>query len=172
VIGGAGQELAYLEDPQTGQVRGYRIGQSIGEARLVGIETDRVVFQQGSDVFEVRLGGTPGLGVPARPGPPVAPAPPVAMPPPQGGDTATGVVDPTACPPNCPTAPVPTSGPQPCPPVCPPAPQPDPNSPYCPPNCPPVAPPQAGSPEAQACPPNCKPRRVVRRGGRSTARRP
>jgi hypothetical protein len=153
---------AYLEDPATGQVRAYRVGDVIGGLQLVRIEANRVVLHRGTEVVEVPLAGVP-------PPPGVAPDP-VVPPVPVPGDAAAGSNEAGPCPPTC--APATTILPgqpqpgQPCPPSCPAAEGPatgagavEGSAAGCPPNCPPPAPPPAGSP--QPCPPDCPPASVT-----------
>ena len=144
VIGAGTQAVAYLQDPGTGRVRGFRIGDTIGDGRVIGIEPDRVVVQRDGETVQVRLGAG-GADPGARPGAPpagtVSPAPPLCPPfgpPPAAADAAESAAPAPAapalpCPPFCPApapgspeaAPAPGSpGPRPasqlpCPPFCP-----------------------------------------------------
>ena len=78
VIGADGGSRAYLWDPQTRKVFGYKVGDSLADSRVEEIGGDRVVMRRGEDVFEVLLRD------PSKPRPapaPVAPAPPAGVPP-------------------------------------------------------------------------------------------
>jgi hypothetical protein len=178
---------AYLEDPATGRVRAYRVGDTIGESQLVRIEPNRVILQRGGEQVEVPLAGVPGPpgAAPVLANPP--PAPPRAS---EGGDATTSTGEPGPCPPNCPPAsvitPAPPAAGQPCPPACPPAEtlgsgQAGPaglpgaggtiapgtgDETGCPPNCPPAPEPPAGGP--QPCPPACPPASIVDLGRAGT----
>src|SRR5262249_42026661 len=129
-------DVAYLEDAATGTVRGYRVGEVIGEAELILIEPDRAVLQQGQEQIELVLGATPpsncapdsqpmAVGSPSEPCPPNCPAPKAMplLPPMPGVPCPPGCPAPPAndpCPPSCPTieAQHPTLGPIRCPPFC------------------------------------------------------
>jgi hypothetical protein len=151
VIAQDGRGRAYLQDPQTGGVRAYEVGEAVGDARVVAIEPDRVVLDRSGSRIDIRFGGPSGGAAP-----PGSTAPPKAEPaaPPQAETgpppvPATGASPPT-CPPDCPAASAPGSAT--CPPFCAPgqpgaAPVP---SSGCPPACP--TPPAA---DPQACPANC-----------------
>ena len=122
VVLSAQDGAAYLEDPVTGWVRAYRVGDTIGESQLVRIEPNRVILQRGGEQVEVRLAGVPESpgAAPALANPP--PSPPSAS---EGGDATTRTGEPGPCPPSCPPAsvitPAPPAAGQPCPPACPPA---------------------------------------------------
>lgn len=149
VIGAGDQAVAYLQDPGTGRVRGFRIGDSIGDGRVIGIEPDRVVVERGGETVQLRLGGGGPAGS-APQAPPSAPAgrpatpplcPPFCPAPAPAGAAESSVPEPAEsgvaptlpCPPFCPApapgsteaAPAPlTIGPRPasqlpCPPFCP-----------------------------------------------------
>jgi hypothetical protein len=155
VLGADGGGVAYMADPQTGRVRAFRVGDAVGDRRLVRIEADRVVVEDGGDRAEVRLAGGPPAG-PATgqgTGPPGRPA---------GGAVGEETPPPAAasplCPPFCPRgAPgAPAGEPSTAPPALP-----------CPPFCPIPAPPPAQTDPAAApvqptpsaspfpCPPFC-----------------
>ncbi len=75
VIGADGGSRAYLWDPQTKKVFGYKVGDSLADSRVEEIGGDRVVMRRGDDVFEVLL-RDPSKPRPAPPaGAPPAPAP-------------------------------------------------------------------------------------------------
>jgi hypothetical protein len=78
VLGAEGGGVAYLGDPQTGRVRGFRVGEVVGNQQVVAIAADRVVLRDGSDTVELRLsGGSPSNAAVNAPSPPPAA---VAMP--------------------------------------------------------------------------------------------
>jgi len=86
-----GAPIAYLEDPVTKRVAGYRIGDAVAGGTLQSIAADRVVLARPDGQIDVRLrdpskprppAGPPGgAPVPAAPGR-GAPVPPAVMPPP------------------------------------------------------------------------------------------
>jgi hypothetical protein len=51
----AGLGLAYLEDPRTGRITGYRVGDSLANGRVERIERDRVLIRQGGELVEVLM---------------------------------------------------------------------------------------------------------------------
>jgi hypothetical protein len=55
VIGTDGGSRAYLWDPQTKRVFGYKIGDSLAENRVEQITADRVTLRRGTDVYDVLL---------------------------------------------------------------------------------------------------------------------
>jgi hypothetical protein len=55
VIGADGGARAYLWDPQTKRVFGYKIGDSLADNRVEQIANDRVTLRRGSDTYEVLL---------------------------------------------------------------------------------------------------------------------
>ena len=78
------QSRAYLEDPTTQRVSGYRVGDAVGGGTLVRILEDRVVIRRPEGLVEVILKDpakpqpaptAPGAPVPWAPGPPAAPGP-------------------------------------------------------------------------------------------------
>jgi DNA polymerase-3 subunit gamma/tau len=83
VIGPGEAPQALLEDPQTGEVARYRVGDTVAGARVVAIRPDRVIIHRGGAMIELRVeapgatppprGGSPG---PPAPGRPVPPGPP------------------------------------------------------------------------------------------------
>jgi hypothetical protein len=74
VLGLANGGQAFLEDPKTKKVTAYRVGDSVGDARVERIDTDRVVLRQGGEAFDVLLHD------PSKPKPPPPPATPVGRP--------------------------------------------------------------------------------------------
>ncbi len=93
VLGAQGGPVAYLGDPATGRVTGFRVGEMIGNRRLVAIAPDRVLLGDGSDTVEIRLGG----GAPSSP---TAATRPAASPP-REGTSFGGTREPLPCPPLC-----------------------------------------------------------------------
>jgi|RhiMetdeSRZDD1v2_1073273.scaffolds.fasta_scaffold279087_2 hypothetical protein len=73
VMGADGGSRAYLWDPQTKKVFGYKVGDSIADSLVENINADRVTMRRGSEVFEVLLRD------PSKPRPVPAPVP-VAVP--------------------------------------------------------------------------------------------
>jgi hypothetical protein len=51
-----GQARAYLEDPRTGMVTAYGLGDTVGESRIERIQEDRVVLRRGDEVVQLLLG--------------------------------------------------------------------------------------------------------------------
>ena len=51
----AGLGLAYLEDPRTGRITGYRVGDPLPGGRVERIERDRVLIRQGGELVEVLM---------------------------------------------------------------------------------------------------------------------
>jgi hypothetical protein len=70
-----GQPIAYLEDPSTKRVAGYRVGDSVAGGTLQKIAADRVVVNRPEGAVDVRL-HDPSK---PRPAPPVPAAPPGAI---------------------------------------------------------------------------------------------
>lgn len=72
--------LAYLEDPLTKRVAGYRIGDTIAGGKLEVIAADRVVISRPDGNIDVRLRdpSKPRPAPPAQPGQPAAPGQPHA----------------------------------------------------------------------------------------------
>ncbi len=95
-----GNAQAYLEDPRTRKVFGYKIGDSVADSRVEQISVDRVVLRRGSEVFEVLLRDPtkpkppPSLTVPGAPGTPGAPFPGVPVTPPAAPGQVPGAVVP------------------------------------------------------------------------------
>jgi hypothetical protein len=91
-----GAPIAYLEDPVTKRVAGYRVGDAVAGGKLTKIAADHVILARPEGTLDVRL-HDPARPRPAPPmGPPgqVQPAPPgVPMPPPQ---SLPGVIPPVA----------------------------------------------------------------------------
>jgi hypothetical protein len=71
VISTDGGSRAYLWDPQSKKVFGYKVGDSVAESRVEQIGPDRVVLRRSTETFEVLLRD------PSKPKPP----PPAAAPP-------------------------------------------------------------------------------------------
>jgi hypothetical protein len=134
VIGMDGGSVAYLDDAQTGRVRAFRVGDSVGESQLVRIDRDRVVLQREGETVEVHLGagGQPSPGSGTSEGGSLGSVPAGSSPSP-------------LCPPFCP-APAEAGQSAQSAPATPPASLP------CPPFCPAPAPADAGQP-AQSAPP-------------------
>jgi Type II secretion system protein C len=76
VLGTDGGSRAYLWDPQSKKVFGYKVGDSVAESRVEQIGPDRVVLRRSAETFEVLLRD------PSKPRPPAAPVavPPAAVP--------------------------------------------------------------------------------------------
>ena len=119
-----GNSVAYLEDPITKRVAGYRLGDIVAGGTLKQISADSVVLNRPDGDLNVRLRdpakprvaaggppGPPGVSLPALPGvPSVAPPgvhtmPPMTFPPPP----ASGLAPPTSGPPVLPRRPLPPS---------------------------------------------------------------
>ena len=96
-----GAPSAFLEDPVTKKVVGYKVGDAVAGGELERIEADRVVIRRGDDTFEVLLKDpqkpravvtaqptAPGLQQPQPPGAP-------AVQPPQPTPTAPRALPPT-----------------------------------------------------------------------------
>ena len=66
VLGTDGGARAYLWDPQTRKVFGYKVGDSLGDSRVEQINPDRVVLRRSGEALEVLLRD------PAKPKPAVA----------------------------------------------------------------------------------------------------
>jgi len=47
--------LAYLQDPVTRRIAGYRIGDSLAGGRIESIERDRVLIRRGPELVEVSI---------------------------------------------------------------------------------------------------------------------
>jgi hypothetical protein len=109
-----GTPIAYLEDPATKRVAGYRLGDVIGGGTLKTIAADHVILTRPEGPVDVRLrdpakprpaagppsGVVPGVpsvgpgpGVPGTPMPPIGPVPPGVVPtPPQPGVQQPGQI--------------------------------------------------------------------------------
>src|SRR5262245_5833348 len=85
-----GAPLAYLEDPVTKRVAGYRVGDAVAGGTLKSIDADRVVLTRPEGSVDVRL-HDPGRPRPAAPGP-QPPGTPGPMPP--GTPPVPGVIPP------------------------------------------------------------------------------
>src|SRR5687768_4137208 len=92
-----GAPIAYLEDPATKRVAGYRVGDSIVGGTVQKISADGVTISRPDGSVDVRLRD------PSRPRPaPVAQPPAAGTPgaPPVAGSTLPGVIPPAAAPPQ------------------------------------------------------------------------
>jgi type II secretory pathway component PulC len=78
VVRDGGEALATIEEPRTGRQTFYRVGDTVGEARLVRILEDRAVLVVGGTEVELRLAGIPDTSGP------VAPTARAPAPPPEG----------------------------------------------------------------------------------------
>ena len=82
VVINEGFRVAYLEDPVTKRVFGYKIGDTVGGGQLDQIEADRVVIKRAEGLLEVKLKDPskpkPVVSVPK---PPSAPGVPSSVPP-------------------------------------------------------------------------------------------
>jgi hypothetical protein len=98
VITPSGEGRAYFEDPTTGVLGAYAVGDVIDGNRIEQIREDVVVLRRGDEVIRILLGSAPESetsvpgAVAAAPvvSPPVGPAPgvmPVYRPNPKGGPT-------------------------------------------------------------------------------------
>jgi hypothetical protein len=119
VIGQDGRGRAYLQDAQTGSVRAYEVGESVGDARVVSIEPDRVVLDRSGSRIDIRFSRAAGPEAAPAPAGPAAPRVEPGLPPAEAGpapDPAAGGQTPAAAP-EQPAAPA--TNPQPCPPNCP-----------------------------------------------------
>jgi len=97
--------IAYLEDPVTKRVGGYRLGDTIAGGTVQAITGDRVTLARPDGNIDIRL-HDPSRPRPAAPTPPGAPpAPPAAgAQPPRATPLAPPTVGPTPTPPTPPTA--------------------------------------------------------------------
>lgn len=75
--------IAYLEDPLTKRVAGYRIGDTIAGGKVEAITADRVVIARPEGAIDVRL-RDPSKPRPAAPAPAAAPGAPAVTPFPGG----------------------------------------------------------------------------------------
>jgi hypothetical protein len=94
VLTHSGAWRAYFEDPRTGVLAPYSVGDAVGENRIEEIREDLVVLRRGDDVVRIVMGSAPtatanetepAVVPPPRPAPP-APMP-VYRPNPTGGPT-------------------------------------------------------------------------------------
>jgi hypothetical protein len=111
VIGADGGGRAYLWDPQTKRVFGYKVGDSLADTRVEQIASDRVTLRRGADTYEVLLRdpskprpAQPPVAAVAQPGVPGAEAMP-GMPPVPGQAVVPG--QPPFRPPGAPQRPLP-----------------------------------------------------------------
>jgi hypothetical protein len=86
-----GAPMAYLEDPGTKRVAGYRVGDAVAGGTVQTINADHVVIARADGTMDVRL-RDPGKPRPSAP-PPAAPAQPVA-----GAPLLPGVIPPAVVP--------------------------------------------------------------------------
>lgn len=75
IVRDSGEALATIEEPRTGRQTFYRVGDTVGEARLLRILEDRAVLVVGGTEVELRLAGVPDSAAPV-PSTVKAPAPP------------------------------------------------------------------------------------------------
>ena len=96
---------AYLEDPTTQRVAGYRVGDAVGGGTLVRILEDRVVIRRPEGLVEVML-KDPGKPqpTPAAPAPPAPGATPAPGPVPPGDSAAPAGPGPAPTTPGGPSA--------------------------------------------------------------------
>jgi hypothetical protein len=97
VLTHSGEWRAYFEDPRTGGVAPYTVGDAVGDNRIEEIRDDVVVLRRGDDVVRIVMGSAPpaptaiateSAPTVAAPIPPSMPAPmPVYRPNPTGGPT-------------------------------------------------------------------------------------
>ncbi len=97
-----GASLAYLEDPVTKRVAGYRVGDAVAGGTLKSIDADRVVLTRPEGTVDVRL-HDPARPRPAIPGPPTPPAGAGPLPP--QTPTIPGLIPPATPAPVTPTPP-------------------------------------------------------------------
>jgi hypothetical protein len=90
VIGADGGARAYLWDPQTKRVFGYKVGDSLADNRVEQITNDRVTLRRGTDVYDVLLRD------PSKPKPPPSAQAAVPTMPPQAPGFAQPGVPPQA----------------------------------------------------------------------------
>jgi hypothetical protein len=89
-----GEPIAYLEDPSTKRVAGYRIGDSVAGGTVQTIAADNVIIARPDGKLDVRL-RDPSRPRPAPvPAAAVAPGMPGAVPPPPGTVALPGVIPP------------------------------------------------------------------------------
>jgi Type II secretion system protein C len=104
--------IAYLEDPGSKRVTGYRVGDAIAGGTLTVIAPDHVVLKRSDGMVDVPLRdpAKPRAAVPETAptagAPPTAPGPTTAFPPPQMPPPVSGV------PPQPPASPLPGTFPQ------------------------------------------------------------
>lgn len=79
-----GASAAFLEDPATKKVTGYKVGDAVAGGQLEGIEADRVVIRRGEGTFEVLLRDPQKPKAVAATQPPAASIQPGAQPQPPG----------------------------------------------------------------------------------------
>jgi hypothetical protein len=89
VVTADGQGRAIFEDPTTGALGAYAVGDVIDGNRVEQIREDAVVLRRGDEVIRVLMGSVPDSE--ASPGSAVAPSPAVSPPPP-GPRPAPGVM--------------------------------------------------------------------------------
>jgi hypothetical protein len=89
VVTAEGQGRAFFEDPATGALGAYAVGDVIDGNRIEQIQEDAVVLRRGDEVIRILIGSAPDSE--ASPGSAVAPSPAVSQPPP-GPRPAPGVM--------------------------------------------------------------------------------
>lgn len=88
-----GTPIAYLEDPATKRVAGYRLGDSIAGGTVNAIDADHIVLNRPDGPVDVRLRD------PGKPRPAVQPAPPATPGAPAGTPVQPGMAPSTLIPP-------------------------------------------------------------------------
>jgi hypothetical protein len=108
-----GTQIAYLEDPSTKRVAGYRVGDSVAGGTLKTITSDHVVLMRPEGAVDVRLRdpgkprpAAPVTATPQQPIPGTPQLPGAMQPPPQPGIVTPGVPG-VESPPSVPPAQVP-----------------------------------------------------------------
>ena len=55
-VGPSRLQRAYIEDPRTGKVTGYALGDTVGDSRIERIQVDRVVLRHRHEIVQLLLG--------------------------------------------------------------------------------------------------------------------
>jgi hypothetical protein len=99
VVTHSGEGRAYFEDPTTGTLGAYAVGDVVGGHRIEQIQEDLVVLRQGDEIIRMPWGSSAGSGAPGTAATETQPAPqpvqqvstpavmPVYRPNPTGGPT-------------------------------------------------------------------------------------
>jgi hypothetical protein len=93
VLTHSGEGRAYFEDPRTGAMAPYAVGDVVGDNRIEEIQDEYVVLRRGDQVVRVSMGSAPSpltseaAPAPVEPPRSSAPAPTVYRPNPTGGPT-------------------------------------------------------------------------------------